>query len=79
MTDAKHLTPEELLIKHELLWATGPMPRRHAIEAIKEAIAQERKACAEMCETLLANELPPICSWGEVAMKCAARIRARGE
>jgi len=52
----------------------------HAVDIARRAVAQEREACAKVCEEQAQNWKNPKYHYAEAsANHCAAAIRARGE
>lgn len=55
--------------------------QRREIDRLREAVAAEREACAQICDTESANESSfwEKGGWAHACGNCAALIRARGE
>ena len=73
---ARQAAQEEAVDLKERITHAGVEQRR----AVREAVLQEREACAKACEGLEANrDWVPGSLWGNIRIEMAAAIRARGE
>ena len=84
--NAARMEAQQRLADAQELAARSGLAHRMAVqrcvqEAVREAVAAEREACADLCETLQA---PDSCTgverslWDVATMACADAIRARG-